>query len=65
MKYIRINEDDTIGFFNDEINNIQDGDIAITDDCYNELIGLQENGISLTYNIVSITLSRMKKTVVD
>ena len=61
MKYIRINEDNTIGFFDDEINNIQDEDIAITDDCYNELIKLQENGNSLTYNIASTTLTRTKK----
>ena len=61
MKYIRINDDNKIGFFDDEINNIQDEDIAITDECYNELIELQENGSSLTHNTVSIMLTRMKE----
>ena len=50
MKYIRNNEDGTIGFLDSKINRIQPEDIVISEECYAEFLNLQENGEVLTHN---------------
>ena len=51
MKYIRLNEDDTIGFLDDEIHEITDSDVSISEEEYSNLITLQESGESLTFRL--------------
>ena len=51
MKYIRFNEDSTIGFLDDSVNLITKVDIAIKDEVYNQLIKLQEDGERLSHDL--------------
>ena len=62
MKYIRkINE--TIAFLDDDLHEITDEDLAISDDFYLELLEAQEKGLELNFECVFALLKQHLKTL--
>lgn len=51
MKYIR-NDDGFIAFLDDDLHEITDEDLAISDDFYLELLEAQEKGLELNFECV-------------
>ena len=64
MKYIRkINE--TIAFLDDDLHEITDEDLAISDDFYLELLEAQEKGLELNFECVFALFKQQSLKEID